>query len=95
MGKMCLGLVWALFFLQSAAATEPTRFWCNERFLNAEQRPFDARHLKIAKRGYLYVLAAAMALASTRSRRRMASMCLRVQLSSVRTWPRRSTSAKV
>lgn len=60
--KMCLGLVWALFFLQSAAATEPTRFWCNERFLNPEQRPFDARHLTIAKRGYLYVLAAAMAL---------------------------------
>ena len=41
---------------------EAARFWCNERFLNPAANPFDARHLKLARRGYLYAVAAALAL---------------------------------
>lgn len=44
------------------AAQASTAFWCNERFLDPAARPFDARHLKVAQRGYLYAMAAALAL---------------------------------
>jgi len=58
---------WMSALLLACVATtvwgaETSRFWCNERFLNAQQRPFDRRHLQIAKRGYLYAMAAALAL---------------------------------
>ncbi|MBK9218756.1 MAG: DUF2974 domain-containing protein [Uliginosibacterium sp.] len=62
MGKKYWSLLGAIFFSQVVAGAETSRFWCNERFLSAAQRPFDAQHLKIAKRGYLYALAAALAL---------------------------------
>lgn len=51
-----------LSFSAQGVPLGPSRFWCNERFLQPEQRAFDARHLMVAKRGYLYAMAAALAL---------------------------------
>lgn len=62
MVKKFLCLFLALLVANFAWGADTSRFWCNERFLNPAQRPFDARHLRIAKRGYLYALAAALAL---------------------------------
>ena len=45
-----------------AGATPSSRFWCNGRFLDPAAKPFDAQHLKVARRGYPYVVAAALAL---------------------------------
>jgi dienelactone hydrolase len=42
-----------------------SHFWCNDRFLDPATKPFDAQHLKIAQRGYLYAMAAALALQKT------------------------------
>lgn len=38
------------------------RFWCGERYLDNRSRPFDSRHLEVARRGYLYAVAAALAM---------------------------------
>lgn len=46
--------------LPAQAAT--SGFWCNERFLDPAARPFDAQHLRIAQRGYLYAVAATLAM---------------------------------
>lgn len=62
MWKKCIALLLSVLVSGMAWGAEGAKFWCGERFLNAQQRPFDARHLLIAKRGYLYALAAAMAL---------------------------------
>jgi len=51
-----------VFLANLAWSSEPQYFWCNERYLSVERRPFDAKHLRVAKRGYLYALAAAVAL---------------------------------
>lgn len=60
MQKTFLSLL--LAFAGFAHAADMPHFWCNERFLRPEAHPFDARHLRIAKRGYLYAMAAALAL---------------------------------
>jgi hypothetical protein len=41
---------------------ESGKIWCNDRYLSPEDVPLDNIHLQVAKRGYLYVLAAALEL---------------------------------
>ena len=51
-----------LFLVSAGAEASQSGFWCNQRFLSTTARPFDSRHLQIAQRGYMYVVAAALAL---------------------------------
>lgn len=37
-------------------------FWCNERYLKVENKPFGFKHLEVAKRGYIYSLASSLVL---------------------------------
>ena len=59
---LALPLAVLAFASPAFCATTTTNFWCNERFLSTTRKTFDARHLAIAKRGYLYAVAAALAL---------------------------------
>ncbi|MDQ7988697.1 MAG: hypothetical protein REI09_03595 [Candidatus Dactylopiibacterium sp.] len=51
-----------LVALAAAPGHAASRFWCGERYLDPAGRPFDARHLSVARRGYLYAVGAALAL---------------------------------
>lgn len=51
-----------LLCLASLPVQAASRFWCNGRFLEPAAKPFDAQHLLVAQRGYLYAIAAALAL---------------------------------
>ncbi|GAB2895134.1 hypothetical protein GCM10027046_25320 [Uliginosibacterium flavum] len=55
-------LLLCLCLITLPAQAASTRFWCNDRFLDPTSKPFDARHLQVARRGYLYAMAAALAL---------------------------------
>lgn len=57
-----LRLLTLLLCLASLPVHAASRFWCNGRFLDPAAKPFDAQHLKVAQRGYLYAIAAALAL---------------------------------
>lgn len=51
-----------LLCLSVLPAQAAGRFWCGVRYLDARTRPFDTRHLEVARRGYLYAVAAALAM---------------------------------
>lgn len=51
-----------LLLLSPVAAQASSGFWCNQRFLSTSARAFDSRHLLVARRGYMYAVAAALAL---------------------------------
>ena len=54
--------LFCLLLVSASAQATSSGFWCSHRFLNPATRPFDSRHLQIAQRGYMYVVAAALAL---------------------------------
>lgn len=55
-------LLLCLTLASATAEAASSGFWCSHRFLSASTRPFDSRHLQIAQRGYMYAVAAALAL---------------------------------
>ncbi|PLK50534.1 hypothetical protein [Uliginosibacterium sp. TH139] len=59
---LLLRLLTLLFCLTNLPATAASLFWCNGRFLDPAAKPFDNQHLKVAQRGYLYAVAAALVL---------------------------------
>lgn len=54
-------LLLCLLASTTAQAAAP-RFWCSQRFLVAARHPFNSQHLAVARRGYIYAVAASLAM---------------------------------
>ena len=60
--KKYIVLILAVFICVTADASEQGLVWCNTRYLDKQDRPFDEKHLQVASRGYMYAVAGALIL---------------------------------